>query len=394
MRENPPLHDWSSSAVSNRRCALLFVASLLGGFCIGMSACGSDTTEPLALISAQAYWKLQLDQHAVMLTLTAPTDTISLHATPLNAEGDPLSGLGVVRYYASDSTISVDSTGLVSANYTTVGSQVSFVVASLADTVHTQTLVDTCFFRVTATAPTSLATISIQPSIGDSATRALVTGVTLYSVQAIGTNRDSSKVTNFFVYFTSSDPTIATIDRLSGQVRALRTGHVTFYAQTLAYGIVALDSLHFDVTLPIAQTISLLPIALTGSSTVSLTFWPQIVTVGVGAVVTWSNSSYTDSADVVFDDPENVDSVQFSNVYPFFTGSGDIGSWAADTVGGSGLDSIALQTYIIHWNNESLGKRFYQLTYGGKYRLRRFSAAGTYHYHSARYGSAGSIVVR
>jgi hypothetical protein len=121
-----------------------------------------------------------------------------------------------------------------------------------------------------------------------------------------------------------------------------------------------------------------------------LTFWPQTVTVGVGAQVAWSNPSFTDSLDVVFDDPSNVDSS--ASFYGAYSGSGNIPAWVNDTIDTSGIALQMKQAYI-NWFGADLAGLF-TFIQGAQYRYRAFPVAGTYRYHSERYGATGTIVVR
>lgn len=376
-----------------RWSAVRLLSVWLCGLCIGgVIACSGDTTGPASSLTAsQAYWALQLNQHAVTLALAPPMNTIQLHATPLNAAGTPLTGLGAVRYSASDSTVQVDSTGLVTAKYTSeFGVPYSFVVASLTDAGQRVTLVDTCFIFINETAPASpLATFSIQPAARDSARRSLKANNKVYTVRTNAADNSDQAFTDFFAYFTSSDPSIATIDEFTGAVKSYRIGHVTFYATTWAYGVAKQDSLPFTITLPTTQKINVLSVVPTGSSTPILTFWPQIVTVGIGTIVTWVNPSLSDSIDVVFDDPTNVDSVPFTSTAGFSTGRGNITPWLQDTLGtGSVIDSLIWNYYDAIGLGNCVGFLACQE------RQRLFPRAGTYHYHSTLYPSSGTIVVQ
>lgn len=344
------------------------------------------------MTSAQAYWTLRLNQHAVTLALTAPVNVIQLAATPYNAVGDTLPGRERIRYTTGDSTITVDSTGLVTAKYTSASTP-SYVVASLSDASQQVTITDTCYVLVTATAPTApLDSFSIQPAPGDSAKRPVFTA--FYLSKRI-VDRTGGSMDNVLSYFTSSDPTTSTVmDRLTGFASASRVGSVTFYAETWAYGVAKKDSLVFTISVPTQQEITVLSQTPTGSTSPILTFWPSVATVGVGAVVTWVNRSFTDSIDVEFDNPTHVDSVLFSQVYQFYTGSGNIAPWLADTLPGPGSSAIDLagyRAYLNYWGNPADAEYFWYGRAGR--RQRQFPVAGVYHYHSRLWNTEGSIRV-
>jgi len=366
----------------------------------GVSACSGDTTGPKhPLTPAQAYWSLKLNQHAVTLALTAPVNTIQLNATPLNVDGTPISGIGPVHYASSSPIlIHVDSTGFVTAQGLT---NQQFVVASLYDSNQNITHVDTCFFSVTAIAPNArLAGFSIQPVNGDSARRSInsqsnaVKGARIYAVVARAKDSSSAVYNSFFSYFYSRNRNIAAIDARAGFVYGLKEGSTTLYAQTWAYGVAALDSLQFEITPALATGIQILPVIPTGSSTPTLTFWPQVVTVGVGATVVWQQFSRTIPIDVVFDDPTNVDSIADSyTFFGFSFGSGNMSQWVYDTVGIDRLGKLVNEWYKI--NFPQLTNPCFNEDHGrcGN-RWRSFPVAGIYHYHSTVQPASGTVVVK
>lgn len=344
----------------------LLAVTLLG--CCLVS-CSGDTTGPTPT-APQPFWMLQFNQHAVNMALTAPYDTIQLTATARNVVGAPLAGASAATYTASDSSVTVSPTGLVTAHYTTA---LTFVVATLQ--YQNVTLQDTVKIQVTATAPSfPLATFTIHPAVGDSAKRSvdwfLVSDLVL-PVYATDQGRDTvcnASGCPLLVYFTSSDPIRAPISS-SGDITSsypeLQTGGVTFYATTVAYGVVWRDSLPFVIGNPtIFEFVNVNVSASPTSAMRVLSFSPSTVTVGVGGNVTWANNYVGDSVDVVFDDSLAVDSAN-STYYPWpNSGSGNIAPFAATTPG---------QTTLA---------------------VRSFPTAGTFHYHSRRYPEAtGTVIV-
>ena len=145
-----------------RRCgAAVLLLSGVGGVLLGCSGSG-DTTDPVSLTPAQAFWAIRLDKHAVNLALTPPYDTVRLNPQILNAVGSPLTGdTGRVRYSFPDSSVTVDSMGLMTAHFVTQGTP---LIASF--TAQGVTLSDTVFVQVTAAAPSQLATFSLHPADG------------------------------------------------------------------------------------------------------------------------------------------------------------------------------------------------------------------------------------
>jgi plastocyanin len=345
----------------------------------------------------QAFWAVQLDQHAVTLSLTAPTNTIQLHAVPLNANGATLDGLGAVTYSVTDSTVEVDSTGRVTAKYTSQPGQHALVIARLTDFAQRVTLADTCYVQVTATAPTSpLAALSIQPLPGDSATRAKGG---FYTITPQTTDEQGNPFPPAMIYYSVADPNIATVDPLTGDVLPLRVGQVTLYATMWAYGVVKQDSLRFTITPSDYAAITVLGVIPTGSTKPTLTFWPAILTVSAGAEVYWSNKSKTDSIDVVFDDPAaaETDTVAvdqltdlFGYVFPL-SSPGNIAPFFADTTG-KGANCLTPRSSRTVAQDSTCTWIQFNTSAAKRYRL--FSTPGTYHYHSTINGAAGTIVVQ
>jgi hypothetical protein len=276
---------------------------------------------------------------------------------------------------------------LLTASYVTLN-QHAIVVASMTDTVQHVTLIDTCYVHVTATTPAlPLATFTIQPGAGGDTLMPLDKTYTMTTTAS----DDNGQPVASFSYFWSSNPNIASINSLTGAMRAAQMGAITVYASTWAYGVVKRDSLRLTVGVPVSAKIQVLPVAPTGSTRPTLTFWPQIITVAAGAVVTWMNPSLTDSIDVVFDDTTNVDSAKFgNNLLKFATGEGNIAPWVLDTAGTDPISAMICTRYggvPPHCNNFAV-RQFAQQ------RLRKFPVPGTYHYHSTKWKASGTIVVQ
>ena len=360
------------------------VASLSGG----LTGCGSDSTSPVRLDRANVVWALRVNQHAVTL---AVDDTMQLHATARNPQGDSIPLTGAVHYQASDSSIIVNANGLITGKYETVSRSLpAFVIASLTDAARNTTLTDTVFVMVTSTRPSpGLQTFSVQldPS-NSSTTRALdVYGFT--NVTITPTVLDSTGITmeNVLVSLTSSDRTIMTVDNYAvandiviinglGGIVGRREGTATVYGEAWAYGVAKRDSVRFTWTNYSNVNVQIFSKTPYNSSTPVLYFSPQISTIAVGGVVTWQNNEYS-PIDVVFDDPAHVDSSAALDhpSYGFpYTGVGGFTGLFTDTTAANNGDT---QAYLFHL-----------------YKARRFTAAGTYRYHSTIYGSTGTIVVK
>jgi len=330
-----------------------------------MLGCSGDTSGAAPITApSDLYWSLQLNYRAVNLALVAPYDTVRLSAAALDANGHVITNAGPVTLTAADSTVTVDPTGLVRAHYQTPSvSNPTYVAASV--TVKGVTHTDTAWVQVlpAVPVPSPLATFSIQPAVGDSAKVAYnFQGnaenkiVTAIAADNSGNVLRDANTNNLLVSFVSGDKSIATIDRLSGEVLTTsQIGHVTFYASTYAYGVVARDSLLFTIGYPISRNANLILTCWSKSPGGVLSvkhFYPDTITIGVGGKVFFSNGCFSsafdplvpDTLDIVFDDA---------------------------TVVPGGMLSILKED----------GAGFFAV-----------QQEGIFHYHSAKYGGSGTII--
>jgi hypothetical protein len=337
---------------------------LLGAGGLGLVGCSGDTsgTAPI-LPAAQLYGALVLNQHAVNLDTAPPYNTVQLTATPTSLAGTPLpvggSGRAVI-YQVTDSSVTVSPSGLVIAHSPTSQAE---VIASL--TVQGVTQADTVYVQVTpGLPPAPLTTFSIQPAAGDSAKTALLyfrSTVPVYATDAAGAVLCNADACSLLVHFTSSDPTIATIDPILGTITPIRVGHVTFTATTLAYGVAKRDTLPYVIGYPFGNLSLFINVQAStpvGGLTPVLSLAPASFTVGVGAIV-YFRSELAQPIDVVFDDSTAVDSAEGNP-------QGNIHHLS---------DSTLFPFFGVHG-----------------YDVRRFPIAGSYPYRT-QYGTSGTIVV-
>jgi hypothetical protein len=296
---------------------------------VGLVSCSGDTTGPIVLPSAQVFLTLDLNYHAINLALTPPYDTVRLTTTARSAAGTALGESGHVTYQATDSAVTVDSTGLVTARYVTAQTEVL-----ATRTVQGVTQTDTAVVAVTPSAfPAPLATFSIQPMPDglDSARAAanhyefslnngngniplyatIGTGNpktdTVCDVNGCGVNGD-----NLAVYYWSSNPTAALITHSFGYVTWFNQfpDTVTFFVETYAYGVVKRDSLQFLITYPDLDVIFLQAVPAVGRPGKVIEIVPSTATVVVGARLFFETQvpnqlgyhPISDSVTFVFDD--------------------------------------------------------------------------------------------
>jgi len=321
--------------------------------------CGGDATGPAA---RPVYWALVMNYHAVALTTHAPWNSVQLHATAVAPDGTPIAGAGAVTYQAIDSTLAVTADGHVTARAATTA---SLIVATL--TIDNVTHVDTTVITTanTPATPPKLAFLSVQTADPTDSTKMAAGGNPTKDMTTIATDSGGVIGSPFDIpfWYTSSDPTIATIDRRSGQITGLRPGQITITVESNVYGILRRDSIRFTIADPLQVEFEMVKRVPVGDTTPFLAFDPGTLTAGVGANVTFVNISGL-MGDVVFDDST---AALESQVFP--TGSGNIEPFQADLT-----DFIST------------------ILTGQKQRL--FLTAGTYTFHSRLYGTTGKLIIK
>jgi len=364
--------------------------ALAMGLAVGMIGCsGLDPVPRYEQITdpAQLFMALTIDHPAVNLSTAAGYNTLQLTATPRNALGEPMSGLSAPVFHldrdADSTTVTVTPTGLVTARAQT-GDPV-LVVAELrtGDNVRR---VDTTFVTVTTNpTPPVLTTFSIDPVPPDSAIwairerraerqvpifwvffsgiirniKVLQAGGALVLPQAL--DATDTPIVGLTVEYTSLDPTIATVDRRTGEAKPLRPGPVRIVARTTAYGVTKVDTATFMVTWSFDQAISY-------NSNGELV--PSEVKIAPYGLVFWFNDGGAGDVDVTFDDPANV-AKPFAGLCDFLTGRFGPGPCGA----GNFLLPVIPDLFDL-----------------SEVRVRQFPVPGDYPYHTST-GATGRIIV-
>lgn len=354
-----------------------------GALCMTLTQCAKDPT-PADPLSNNPYLTLRLNTRAAIMSTVAPYDTLQLIATPYDASGAVLSTRGTVTYSTTDTAVTVSASGLVHALTTSPG---AYIVAKLQDPASNITHMDTAFIVVTDQAPSSpLATFAIQPLPGDS-TRLGVTNISfpLDTIVVGATDGHGNDITpNLLIQYTSSDSNVASVSPL-GVVTGNRLGTVTIVATTTYYGIAKRDSVRLTITDPVLGHVMLLrQNKLASDGTPVFGFGPASLTIGAGGTVVFGFNLVSPTLgvlDVVFDDPSAVQPSPLSmTVTNASTEAGNIAPIPQPS-----LDSLFAKCIdVMHFEYG-----FYLCQ-----AARAFPTPGTYHYHSARYGTEGTIIVR
>lgn len=287
---------------------------------------------------------LYVQEHAVNLTTAAPYDTVQLHVVARFGDGQAIPDQ--VQYTPSDSTITVDPSGLVHAHFvTTDDASIGVSVTYGGLTRH-----DVVYVRVRDTA-THVTGVAIQlpngapsriPIVDTFATR----GALALTAGALGTGNVPAP--DVVVKLESSDTVVATVDQ-TGLVTAVSPGRTVVRVSTVANGRRWVDSLALTVGLPQVSGFDVgSPVnpfhptptwILSGSDTARITR---------GGIVTWTNNSTT-LARVTFENPAQVDSAP--SVFGAYSGRGDIANFGAGNM-------KPLDDYIAYVNATQKARRF------------------------------------
>jgi hypothetical protein len=384
---------------------MALTVSVVGTVLLGGLNCSGDRGPDMTGLVNDPYGALRLNVHTVTLSTIAPYDTVQLVATPSTVSGAAFATTAVPTFTTKDTSLTVSATGLVRAHSVTSTNTGTFVIATLTDSEHQVTHADTVYIVVTnTTPPTSLAAFDIKQTPGDSAKIGVYTSQVAYlqdTLFLVATGEDGSDLrpalaSALAVRFTSSDPTVASVTttvlpkrpthpvaEVVGLVKGLQPGKVTITVSTAYYGVTKTDS--------IALTIGNPAIAVVYANTVPssegqyiLTFVPNNITVGIGGTVLFAQSFGQASIpmDVVFDDTTAAQPSPLPiAVTQALNGAGNIGPLPPPFL-------ITPTSFSLNPDCASDG----YLTILCQ-AVRSFPRAGTYHYHSALYGSTGTIIV-
>ena len=363
---------WPVPATAEAPCSPRGNGALLIGALL--VACGGDATAPHRPLpptdASGLYWALRLDQEAITLSNVAPYNTIQLTATPHDANGAPLVGLGAATFRSEDpGRVGVTAGGLVTAVKPGQNIQV-FAELSAGNVVH----VDTAFIKVTTvSAPPMLASISFQAdsarwALGGDGTFLTVFGrpTAIRAEDALG-----NPISGLAFNLVSSDPTVASIFRYpAGQIIIVpnRPGRITLIASATAYGITKADTVSFAIISAVLGVVSIRtrPVGIGGAT--ALVFEATEVTISPGGTVYWFNIT-GQPVDVVFNDPERA------------TERGTVWMCGSTDPGGAGnIPAFGDESGIGTGNGAA------------NCRSRRFPMAGIYPYRSSS-GATGRVIV-
>jgi hypothetical protein len=359
---------------------------LLGLGVIGAVACSTTDTTAVPLDGETGYWRLRMNYQAVTLSTIAPYDTIQLIATPCNAYDVPLpqSALdsAVTTYQLqdpNDTSLTITADGFVHALHPHDG-----VLVNITTTVRGMTRVDTISFNVTNVSPPPHLTTFTLTVTPDSLTDTFLLGAGQGTLKVQALDSLDKKIPHVVVHFSTADQRMVQLSSgggVSGTVQRQRDGifvhpgRAMLFAEATVYGITMRDSTFVTITPPGFGLLTAVFGTPKAVGRVVGQFEPAVDTVhivpdpyaGTGATVAFLNATTT-PIDVVFDDPT---AFKANGIETLFCGTSSQGNVPA----------------FVHEPTTScfLGQ--------SGFRLRLITSPGTYHYHSAMYGTSGAIVV-
>lgn len=369
-----------------------------------LMACGHDATAPAA--SRSFYWQLQLNHHAVTLATVAPYDTIHLVATALDQTGAPLPVVARPTYTLSDTSITIDSAGLVRVHWTGSDAPPVTVIATFSvGAAHVQTLADTVVFNIvnwnSASEVPMLDSLIFRPVAGDSARRAVIDTGNVPGMQTfdavVAKTANGAIISNVLVRYKTSDSLIANIaspvSATSAQINAFQPGVVLLTAEATVYGRRKVDSLWYTVGYPlrilwtygVGQLYQLKSIPIPDNY-VAL----GQLTVGQGGAILWGNTTQgkpNNSLDIQFDDTTGIVGLSESTAFSGMLGPIMI---LAGTRGGNIPAFPAAPIVEIPFGTETLNRVGLDSTTS---KARTFTQPRIYHWSSVLQGITGTVTV-
>ncbi len=278
-------------------------AVLFGGLAI-LSACtGPESVTVPRTDPAKVFARLIVPEPAVTLSLSPGGNTVQLHVKGEFADGSTVPSS--VVYEALDSTIQVDSAGLVTAFFPT--QDLAVVRIALTQSGHTRR--DSVLIRVLETPPTvPMTRLLVSLPAGASPDIPVFLAPTDWSMGdpgqlqlQIAAMNDAGDVVpddQILIAVRSSDSTVAIITP-TGLVTARRPGRAIMSVSAFANGRLATDSLVLNVGWSQSIEVNML-----GPHSLPPSIWRmngEVIRIGVEGVVLFTND-WVEKVDLIFDD--------------------------------------------------------------------------------------------
>ncbi len=342
-------------------------------FAIGvLSGCNlSDTGHASYLEARDFYASLTLAPRAINLAMQPPYDTVTLNVIREMGDGSPVPG--AVTYSVSNPAITVSPNGVVTAL-----SPIARAIVRVSATYDGVTRTDSAIVSVIAGHPDLLRDFGMRLSATDSAKIAVSGGGASYKqIPLIRDGQSGTNLSAVLVNMRVSDTTKARFVQSGNAVRLtpLRPGRLILYVSSFAYGRAWEDSLDFTVGWPLLAYLRSFTRVPPGQLNPIIDFYPNNLTLGVGACVVFWNLVEQLDMDVSFRDSASVE-------FPYNHISGCANNFGQrDGIGGN----IAPFRQLVTGN--------ILVDYFSRYKVRMFPSAGLYAYRSILHGTFGSIRV-
>lgn len=280
-----------------KRTALLMFAALS----LALAAC--DDSGGLAGLEQDPqdlFWKLQLDHHAINLSLDQSKPEYYTHklvATPLRLDGTPLPSEDLPTFVSSDTNrVKVSADGVLTARAVTAADAPVRVIATLTTGRGPVTNVDTAYVTVTNQVE-EVESFSIQPLRSN-----LGIGYdTIMAARILDSNGDP--ISGLRVAYSSSLPKVASYSP-DGLVMPMTQGKAMLRASMLAYGKEFRDSVELTVGEPEVYHVHVNYYVNEEGKNVMYAD-PAELTIKAGQGVSWGSATGV-LLGIVFDDPTNV----------------------------------------------------------------------------------------
>lgn len=360
-----------------------FVIRWMWGVVIAATSvgCGDEFAGGLPATSdgANLYARLEMNHHAVLLSIVAPYDTVRLSAMPKDMDGndwfpdhltvterDSLLAVNPPKYLSQDEArVRVGANGFLQAVGTTTATGTVRVIATRQ--LGNVTRADTTLVRILdEPSPPKIKTFRLRPTDSLKVASGSKLPMVLTALDSV-----NNPILRVVTYARSYNPTIIGIgidEKYSGwNVTSVYGGrHQLGTSQIISgayvYGIVVADTITMMNGYPITRG-STIDASTANNGTVSLSLSSSNITIGPGGVVYWTNDTKLEPISIEFDDPSTV----LAAILP-----------AQNTGGGNIIDIPSDST----------------LTAITRTRFRRFLEPGLYIYRTNPYGSTGRVVVK
>lgn len=350
----------------------LMMVSLVWVGCSSPDLSGPVSSDPTELPGT-----LRLSTHAITMSTAPHYNMVQLTAVLRSVAGAPLAGIPRVTFTSSDSSVRVDTTGLLTARSAKTG---VLIIASLV--VQGVRVADTARVSVTnVTNPPTFRQIKLALPPGSDTTmpvsNALAAryGFLTKTLQVGALDSNGTKIPNTGVAVSTSDrgqayfngtPSFVTGNKVTLQGSSIARVGVPFtvYVSATVYGVTLQDSLRITVVNQSNFVFTVKDSIPPGGASPIFTLGPiPTQAIVVGGWIWWSNMS-SDSLDIVFDDS----TVASPDLAPqgMNSGGGNIASFKGNSVFG---DTAAT-------------------------RSRQFLQAGRFHFTSPRTGISGTVIVQ